>query len=133
MNRFSILYVLVIGLNACLKNVERNPLLIGRWQCIEWTVEDAKTPYMPSFWTMDAKQVQFEFRKDGTCTTSLGTKREDGIWHTENDKLFIQETGKQETVIKMTRTDVNNLKFEINPDVKKETMKLTKTEHVRDF
>lgn len=75
---------------------------------------------------MDAKQVQFEFRKDGTCTNSLGAKSENGIWHTENEKLFIRETGKQETVIKMTRTDMENLEFEMNPDGKKETMKLLK-------
>jgi hypothetical protein len=106
-------------LAACQKTNDKNPILIGQWQGAEWLIFDKPSG-------MDAKQVSFEFKDDGTYSARFGEQNQSGTWRTEKDKLYTQETGKQEIMVKMLVLESANLEFEMNRGGQKETLKLTK-------
>lgn len=104
---------------ACQKTNDKNPALLGKWQGTEWLIFDKPSG-------MDATQVNFEFKEDGTYTAQFAAQNQSGTWRTEKDKLYTQETGKQEIMVKLLRADATGLDFEMNRGGQKETLKLVK-------
>jgi hypothetical protein len=116
------LFILAIALftmAACQKTNDKNPALLGQWQGTEWLIMDKPSD-------MDATQVGFEFKEDGSYTAQFGNQKQSGIWRTEKDKLYTQETGKQEIMVKLLKADGTALDFEMNRGGQKETLKLAK-------
>ena len=113
------LVLLIASLVACQKTNDKNPALLGKWQGTEWLVFDKPGD-------MDAAQVSFEFREDGTYTAQFSNQNQSGTWRTEKDKLFTQENGKQEIMVKLLKADATGLDFEMNRGGQKETLKLLK-------
>ncbi len=109
----------IVALAACQKANDKNPALLGQWQGAEWLIFDKPSD-------MDASQVQFEFKEDGSYSASFGNQNQSGVWRTEKDKLYTQETGKQEIMVKLLKAVAANLDFEMNRGGQKETLKLTK-------
>lgn len=103
----------------CKQANDRNPALVGKWQGAEWLIFD-----QPS--GMDAAQVFFEFRPDGTYAADFGKQHLQGTWRTEKDKLYTTEEGKKEIMVKLLKTDAATLEFEMNRGGQKETLKLVK-------
>ena len=92
------LFLLVAGLTACQKANDKNPLLIGKWEGTEWLI-------MGKPGGMDASQVYFEFKDDGTYAAGFGNQQQSGVWRTEKEKLYTRETGKEEILVKIMRLD----------------------------
>ena len=112
--------VLVIAtLTACQRVNDKNPALLGQWQGTEWLIFDKSSG-------MDASQVFFEFKEDGTYSASFGNQNQNGTWRTEKDKLYTTETGKKEIMVKLLKADGANLDFEMNRGGQKETLRLVK-------
>ncbi len=109
----------VLSLAACKRADDRNPALTGKWQGTEWLIFD-----QPS--GMDAAQVFFEFRTDGSYAADFGKQHQQGTWRTEKDKLYTTEEGKKEIMVKLLKIDAANLEFEMNRGGQKETLKLSK-------
>ena len=109
----------ILALAACQKANDKNPALLGKWQGTEWLIFDKPSG-------MDATQVNFEFKDDGTYTAQFAAQNQSGTWRTEKDKLYTQETGKQEIMVKLLKMDATNLDFEMNRGGQKETLKLAK-------
>jgi len=104
---------------ACQKTNDKNPALLGKWQGTEWLIFDKPSD-------MDATQVSFEFKEDGTYSAQFGNQNQSGIWRTEKDKLYTQEKGKEEIMVKLLKADATGLDFEMNRGGQKETLKLLK-------
>ena len=109
----------ILALSACQKTNDKNPALLGKWQGTEWLIFDKPSG-------MDATQVNFEFKDDGTYSAQFAAQNQSGTWRTEKDKLYTQETGKQEIMVKLLKLDATNLDFEMNRGGQKETLKLVK-------
>jgi hypothetical protein len=103
----------------CQKANDKNPALLGHWQGTEWLIFDKPSD-------MDAAQVHFEFKEDGTYTAQFGNQNQSGTWRTEKDKLYTTEIGKKEIMVKLLKADAASLDFEMNRGGQKETLKLTK-------
>ena len=110
----------VLFLANCRQANDRNPLLVGKWQGAEWLIFD-----QPS--GMDAAQVFFEFRTDGSYVADFGKQHQQGTWRTEKDKLYTTEEGKKEIMVKLLKVDAASLEFEMNRGGQKETLKLGKS------
>ncbi|MCC6283324.1 MAG: lipocalin family protein [Saprospiraceae bacterium] len=104
---------------ACQKANDKNPALFGKWQGSEWMISDKPSG-------MDATQVNFEFKEDGTYTASFGDQSQSGTWRTEKDKLYTLGKGKQEIMVKLLKAEATELDFEMNRGGQKETLKLLK-------
>jgi Lipocalin-like domain len=115
----SLLYMLfaLVAFAACQTQVERDPKVVGQWQGNEWLFGD-----QPS--GMDATKVQFEFKADGAYSAQFGNQNQTGTWYTESGKLYTQETGKQEIMVKILKLDDSSLEFEMNRGGRQETLKL---------
>lgn len=111
--------VATLTLASCQKANDKNPALLGQWQGTEWLIFDTASD-------LDATQVQFEFKADGTYTARFGDQNQSGTWRTEKDKLYTTETGKKEIMVKLLKADGANLDFEMNRGGQKETLKLVK-------
>lgn len=111
--------LLLIAIAGCQKANDKNPALLGKWQGTEWLVFDAGSD-------MDATQVEFEFRDDGTFTAQFGDQKKQGTWRTSGDKLYTTETGMQEIMVKLLKANGSNLDFEMNRGGRKETLKFKK-------
>lgn len=109
----------VTGLVACQKTNDKNPALLGQWQGTEWLIFDKPSD-------IDAAQVQFEFKEDGSYSAQFGKQNQAGTWRTEKDKLYTTETGKQEIMVKLLKADGAALDFEMNRGGQKETLKMVK-------
>lgn len=109
----------IVALAACQRANDKNPALLGQWQGTEWLIFDKPSG-------MDATQVRFEFREDGTFTADFGDQKKQGTWRTDKDKLYTTETGMQEIMVKLLKADGANLDFEMNRGGQKETLKLVK-------
>ncbi|MFN0036592.1 MAG: lipocalin family protein [Saprospiraceae bacterium] len=83
-----------LALASCQKANDKNPALLGKWQGTEWLIFDKPSD-------MDATQVHFEFKEDGTFTALFADQMKSGTWRTEKDKLYTKETGKQEILVKL--------------------------------
>jgi hypothetical protein len=115
----TLLVFALFALSACQKTNDKNPALLGSWQGTEWLIFDKPSG-------MDAAQVSFEFKADGSYTAQFGDQNQSGTWRTEKDKLYTQETGKQEIMVKLLKADATGLDFEMNRGGQKETLKLVK-------
>ncbi len=104
---------------SCQKTNDKNPALIAKWQGTEWLIMDKPGG-------MDAAQVYFEFKEDGAYAASFGNQNQSGTWRTEKDKLYTQETGKEEIMVKVLKLDAAVLEFEMNRGGQKEILKLKK-------
>lgn len=111
--------IIAVALAACQKANDKNPALLGQWQGKEWLIFDKPSG-------MDATQVRFEFREDGTFTADFGDQKKQGTWRTDKDKLYTTETGMQEIMVKLLKADRTNLDFEMNRGGQKETLRLVK-------
>ncbi|MCW5922217.1 MAG: lipocalin family protein [Saprospiraceae bacterium] len=109
----------IVAMAACQPANDKNPALLGQWQGTEWLIFDKPSG-------MDASQVHFEFKDDGTYTASFGNQNQSGVWRTEKDKLYTTETGKKEIMVKLLNADGASLDFEMNRGGQKETLKLVK-------
>ena len=109
----------IATLSACQRVNDKNPALLGQWQGTEWLVFDKPSE-------MDAAQVLFEFKEDGTYTASFGNQTQNGTWRTDNDKLYTTENGKREIMVKILKADGTALDFEMNRGGQEETLKLVK-------
>ena len=109
----------LISMLACQKANDKNPALLGKWQGVEWLIMDKPSG-------IDASQVSFEFKEDGSYSAQFGNQNQSGTWRTEKDKLYTQETGKQEILVKLLKYDGTNLDFEMNRGGQKEILKLLK-------
>ena len=114
-----LILITTLALASCQKVNDKNPALLGQWQGAEWLIFDKPSD-------MDASQVHFEFKDDGTYTAQFGNQNQSGIWRTEKDKLYTTETSKKEIMVKLLKADGANLDFEMNRGGQKETLKLTK-------
>ncbi len=114
-----ILAFTLLALVACQKTNDKNPALLGKWQGTEWLIFDKPSG-------MDATQVNFEFKEDGAYNAQFADQKQSGTWRTEKDKLYTQETGKQEIMVKLLKMDATSLDFEMNRGGQKETLKLKK-------
>jgi hypothetical protein len=114
-----LILIAAFALAACQKANDKNPALLGTWQGTEWLIFDKPSD-------MDATQVRFEFREDGSFTADFGDQKKQGVWRTDKDKLYTTETGMQEIMVKLLKADGTNLDFEMNRGGQKETLKLVK-------
>lgn len=119
MKHILFLLLLVVGLAACQKTNDKNPALIAKWEGTEWLIMDKPSG-------MDASQVYFEFKEDGTYAARFGNQNQSGTWRSEKDRLYTQETGKEEIMVKVLKVDAAILEFEMNRGGQKEILKLTK-------
>lgn len=115
-----IIALAIASLTACQPVNDKNPALLGQWQGTEWLIFDKPSE------EMDAAQVLFEFKEDGTYTASFGNQNQSGTWRTDNDKLYTTETGKREIMVKILKADSTALDFEMNRGGQEETLKLVK-------
>lgn len=109
----------LLSLVSCKKVNDKNPALYGKWQGTEWLVMDRPSG-------MDATQVMFEFKENGTYSAQFGNQSQSGVWRTEKDKLYTTETGKKEILVKLLKYDGKALDFEMNRGGQKEILKLVK-------
>lgn len=109
----------LVLLTNCQKVNDKNPVLLGQWQGTEWLILDKPSG-------MDATQVSFEFKEDGTFNAQFGDQKQSGVWRTEKDKLYTTETGKKEIMVKLLKCDGMALDFEMNRGGQKEILKLAK-------
>ncbi len=109
----------LFSLASCQKVNDKNPVLLGQWQGTEWLIMDKPSD-------IDATQVSFEFKEDGTFNAQFGNQNQTGVWRTEKDKLYTTETGKQEIMVKLLKCEANALDFEMNRGGQKEILKLKK-------
>lgn len=109
----------IVALAGCQPANDKNSALLGQWQGTEWLIFDKPSG-------MDASQVVFEFKEDGTYSASFGNQNQSGVWRTEKDKLYTTETGKKEIMVKLLKADGMSLDFEMNRGGQKETLKLVK-------
>lgn len=114
-----LILIAIAALTACQRANDKNPALLGQWQGTEWLIFDKPSG-------MDATQVRFEFREDGTFTADFGDQKKQGTWRTDKDKLYTTETGMQEIMVKLLKADSTNLDFEMNRGGQKETLRLVK-------
>ena len=112
----------VLALASCQKANDKNPALIGQWQGTGWLIFDKPSD-------MDASQVHFEFKEDGSYSARFGKQNQSGVWRTEKDKLYTTETDKKEIMVKILKIDSTTLEFEMNRGGQKETLKLEKIIH----
>lgn len=109
----------ILAITACQKVNDKNPALLGQWQGTEWLIMDKPSG-------IDAAQVSFEFKDDGTYSAQFGNQNQSGIWRTEKDKLYTTETGKKEILVKLLKYDGSSLDFEMNRGGQKEILKMVK-------
>lgn len=114
-----IIIIAIAALVSCQKTNDKNPALLGQWQGTEWLIFDKPSD-------IDASQVQFEFKIDGSYTAQFGNQNQSGTWRTEKDKLYTTETGKKEIMVKLLQADGYNLDFEMNRGGQQETLKMKK-------
>ena len=114
-----LILIAIVALISCQKTNDKNPALLGEWQGTEWLIFDKPSD-------IDAAQVHFEFKEDGTYTAQFGNQNQSGTWRTEKDKLYTTETGKKEIMVKLLKADGTNLDFEMNRGGQKETLRLVK-------
>ncbi len=113
------LMLALLAFAACQKVNDKNPALLGNWQGTAWLIMDKPSD-------IDASQVGFEFKEDGTYSAKFGNQNQSGTWRTEKDKLYTTETGKQEILVKLLKYDGAVLDFEMNRGGQKEILKLLK-------
>lgn len=116
---FGILLFALTLFAGCQKANDKNPALLGKWQGTNWMVFDKPSG-------MDAAKVHFEFKEDGSYMAQFGDQNQSGVWRTEKDKLYTQETSKQEIMVKLLKLDSTSLNFEMNRGGQKETLELVK-------
>ncbi|MDO8365543.1 MAG: lipocalin family protein [Saprospiraceae bacterium] len=108
-----------LAITSCQKVNDKNPALLGQWQGTEWLIMDKPSD-------IDATKVSFEFKEDGSYTAHFNDQKQSGTWRTEKDKLYTQETGKKEIMVKLLKYDGAALDFEMNRGGQKEILKLIK-------
>jgi hypothetical protein len=111
--------IALLTITACQKVNDKNPALLGNWQGTEWLIMDKPSD-------IDATQVGFEFKEDGSYSAKFGNQNQSGTWRTEKDKLYTTETGKQEILVKLLKYDGAALEFEMNRGGQKEILKMIK-------
>lgn len=111
--------IALLTITACQKVNDKNPALLGNWQGTEWLIMDKTSD-------IDATQVGFEFKEDGSYSAKFGNQNQSGTWRTEKDKLYTTETGKQEILVKLLKYDGAALEFEMNRGGQKEILKMIK-------
>jgi hypothetical protein len=112
-------FSLLLFTAACQKTNDKNPLLLGQWRGTEWLIFDKPSG-------LDAAQVRFEFKEDGTYAAQFGDQNQKGAWRTEKDKLYTTEEGKQEIMVKILKLNTEILEFEMNRGGQREILKLAK-------
>jgi hypothetical protein len=117
--KFKLLAFALLALASCQKANDKNPALLGKWQGTEWLIMDKPSG-------INAAQVSFEFKEDGTYAAQFADQNQSGTWRSEKDKLYTTQTGKQEILVKLLKADGASLDFEMNRGGQKEILKLIK-------
>lgn len=115
------MFALFLLLTQCKTVNDKNPMLIGSWEGVEWLVEG-----QPS--GQDATQVGFEFLENGAYSARFGADQQSGVWRTDGNKLYTTEQGKKEIMVKILQLDAQVLQFEMNRGGQQETLKLAKVQ-----
>ena len=113
--------IMFLAISACERENDKNPMLIGKWQGVEWLAFGKPSGN-------DANQVHFEFKADGNYTAGFGSQQESGTWRTVNDKLYTTASDRKEIMVKILELDSTVLKFEMNRGGQQETMKLNRVQ-----
>ena len=109
-----ILVCLVIP--SCI-NSENKTQLIGEWVGVDWTVEGKPSNY-------DAKQVYFNFAKDGGYTSDFGGSKEKGTYIVRDDKLYTTPDEQLEIMVQIRKLTKDSLVFDMNRSGTSETLTL---------
>lgn len=100
---------------------DKNPAVLGKWQGTEWI-------FMGKPSGMDATQVNFEFKEDGTFKANFAEQHKSGTWRTKQDSMFTMEPGKREIPIRLLKSDGSGLVFEMDVKGNKEIIKFRKVQ-----
>ncbi|MBC7774600.1 MAG: hypothetical protein H7246_04115 [Phycisphaerae bacterium] len=104
---------------AAQKANDKNPAVLGKWRGREWI-------FMGKPSGMDATQVNFEFKEDGTFKANFAEQQKSGTWRTMKDSLFTMEPGKKEVPIRLLKADGTALDFEMDIKGNKEIIRFKK-------
>lgn len=70
--------------SAAVDPEKRNPAFVGRWQGVEWS-------FMGKPSGLDASQVFWTFRADGTFKSNYADQHKQGTWRTTKDSLYTKD------------------------------------------
>jgi hypothetical protein len=115
----AVLLLPLLLLASCKQEKTLLPALFGQWQGTKWFIEDKPAD-------VDAGEVLFEFKPDGSYTARYGEQAESGTWYTEGNKLYTTATGRAEIVTQFQQAGDGELKIEMNRGGRRERLELIK-------
>lgn len=104
--KLKLIILLSLALAACKNPNEKKNAIIGQWQGTDWLLDGKPSG-------MDASQVHFNFKDDGTYSANFGEQKQSGTWRFENEKLYTTLTGRPELEITVLKADGTVLEFEM--------------------
>jgi hypothetical protein len=110
----------IILFTSCF-DAEKQRLIIGSWNGIEWLVEGR-----PSSHAADA--VAFHFDETGKYTYRYQDFMESGKYNVANNQLFTTPEGGERMMVKIVKLDQDTLVFDMNRSGQSELLKLVRAQ-----
>jgi hypothetical protein len=98
--------LLAACITSCIHS-ENQSMLVGEWRGTEWLVSGRPSDY-------DAKQVRFNFLKEGGYTSDFGGDKEKGTYILRDDKLYTTAEDQLEIMVKIARLTNDSLVIDMN-------------------
>jgi hypothetical protein len=87
MKKLLFISIIIIAFIACENNEEKYKLLVGHWQCSDWTVAGDST-------NKCIDSVYFVLNEDKTYRSVLGSAKESGDYKINGDRVVFSPDGK---------------------------------------
>lgn len=117
-NKSYLLLCSIFFLSSCF-DAEKQRLIIGNWNGVEWLVEGR-----PSGYAADA--VAFAFDNEGKYTYRYQDFNESGKYNVANNQLFTTPDGGIRMMVKIIRLDQDTLVFDMNRSGNSELLTLVR-------
>lgn len=110
--------VVVVGLLliSC-GNAEKYDKIAGEWNCAEWIVASTGENRCNN-------NVYFNFKKDKTYSSKIGSLEESGVYKIANGLLYSTPEGKLEIGVEINTLNKDTLQFVMSRSGEKETLTL---------
>lgn len=106
----------IISLSSCSDN-ESLKLIVGKWQCVQWSVDNEED-------ANSSQNVNFEFKADKTYTYHNSGLTETGTFKIASGKLYTTPSGQLEMAVEIKKLNQDSMIFDMSRGGMPESMVL---------
>ena len=105
-------------------NSEEYDKIAGEWNCTQWITESTGE-------NMCSDNVYFNFKRDNTYVSKIGSLEETGIYKISNGSLYSTPTGKLEIGVEINKLNKDTLQFIMSRSGEKEILTLLRKQSIQ--